>query len=134
MLSSSSSSSKASLLFKKKMAVTKPAKESSKSKSLNSVPKSLLLSSAVIQTPFVPPFLRPSKPNLVPVVPQNIIRELHGSIVSTADKFLNFLRQNSVFKNILSLSSEFQSFCNEVTDFIIYFFHYDTSFVINSNF
>ncbi|XWS17586.1 hypothetical protein CRYUN_Cryun33cG0079600 [Craigia yunnanensis] len=96
------------------MAITKPAKESSKSKSLNSVPKSLLLSSAFIQTPFVLPFLRPSKPNLVPVVPQNIIRDLHGSIVSTAEKFLNFLKQNPVFKNIFSLSSEFQSFCNEV--------------------
>ncbi|OMO86478.1 hypothetical protein COLO4_21143 [Corchorus olitorius] len=92
------------------MAVTEPTNESA-----NSVPKYLLLSSAFIQTPpFAPPFLRPSKPNLVPVVPQNIIRDLHDSIVSTADKFLNFLKQNPVFKNVLSLSSEFQSFCNEV--------------------
>ncbi|XVF35264.1 hypothetical protein REPUB_Repub18cG0130600 [Reevesia pubescens] len=96
------------------MAVTESAKQSLKSKSLYSIPKSLLLSSAFIQTTFAPPFLRPLKPNLVPVVPQNIVRDLHDSIVSTADKFLNFLKQNPVFKNILSLSSEFQSFCNEV--------------------
>lgn len=116
------------------MAVTETANESPKSKTLISVPKSLLLSSAFIQTSFASPFLRPSKLNLVHVVPQNIIRDFHDSIVSTADKFLNFLKQNPIFKNILSLPSEFQSFCNEVTDFIIYFFHYDTSFVINSNF
>ncbi|XVE53836.1 hypothetical protein DITRI_Ditri03aG0034000 [Diplodiscus trichospermus] len=97
------------------MAVTELAKESPKPKSLNSVPKSLLLSSALIQTPFAPPFLRPSsKPNLFSVVHQNIIRDLHCSIVSTAEKFFYFLKQNPVFKNFLSLSSEFQSFCNEV--------------------
>ncbi|XWS72379.1 hypothetical protein CRYUN_Cryun02cG0035200 [Craigia yunnanensis] len=96
------------------MAVTEAANENPKSKTLSSVPKSLLLSSAFIQTPFAPPFLRPSKLNLVPVVPQNIIRDLRDSIVSTADKFLSCLKQNSVFKNILYLSSEFQSFCNEV--------------------
>lgn len=96
------------------MAVTENSKDSFKSKTLILVPKSLLLSSAFIQTPFAPPFLRPSKPNLVPVVSQNIIRDLHDSIVSNADKFLNFIKQNPVFRNILSLSSEFQSFCNEV--------------------
>ncbi|GMI89369.1 hypothetical protein like AT5G21920 [Hibiscus trionum] len=98
-------------------AITELTKETPKSKSLNSVPRSLLLSSAFIQTPFAPPFSRPSsssKPNLVPFVPENVIRDLHRSIVSTADKLLNSLKQNPVFKNIISLSSEFQSFCNEV--------------------
>ncbi|XVF48755.1 hypothetical protein PTKIN_Ptkin03bG0214900 [Pterospermum kingtungense] len=97
------------------MAVAENTKENLKSKTLTSIPKSLLLSSAFIQTPFVPPFLRPSsKPNLVRVVPQNIIRDLHDSIVSPSDKFLNFLKQNPVFRNILSLSAEFQGFCNEI--------------------
>ncbi|KAE8718857.1 copper-transporting ATPase PAA2 [Hibiscus syriacus] len=98
------------------MAITELNKQPPKSKSLNPVTRSLLLSSAFIQTPFAPPFSRPSssKPNLVPFVPENVIRHLHHSIVSTADKFWNFLNQNPVFKNIISLSSEFQSFCNEV--------------------
>ncbi|XP_021277151.1 ylmG homolog protein 2, chloroplastic [Herrania umbratica] len=115
MLSSSSSSSSSC----KEMAVTEPAQESLKSKSPTSVPKSLLLSSAFFQKPFAPPFLRPTKPNLAPVVPQNIIRDLHDSVVSTADSFFNFLKQNPAFKNLLSLSSDFQSFCNEVTTFRI---------------
>ncbi|XP_022750049.1 ylmG homolog protein 2, chloroplastic-like [Durio zibethinus] len=96
------------------MAVAEAAKETPKPKSQNSVPKSLLLSSAFIQTPFAPPFSRPPKSNLLPLVPQTITRDLHGSIVSTAEKLLNFLKRNQVFKNILSLSSELQGFCNEV--------------------
>ncbi|XVE70838.1 hypothetical protein DITRI_Ditri10aG0102400 [Diplodiscus trichospermus] len=78
------------------------------------ISKSLFLASAFIRTPVAPAFLRPSKPNLVPVAPQNMIRDLHDSIVSAAYKFSNFLKQNPVFKNILALSSEFHSFCNEV--------------------
>ncbi|KAK8476276.1 hypothetical protein V6N13_113246 [Hibiscus sabdariffa] len=99
-------------------AITELTKETPNPKSLNSVPRSLVLSSAFIQTPFAPPFSRPSssspKPNLLPFVPENVIRDLHHSIVSTAYKFLNSLKQNPVFKSVISLSSEFQSFCNEV--------------------
>ncbi|KAE8712514.1 P-type ATPase of 2 isoform 1 [Hibiscus syriacus] len=55
------------------VAITELNKQTPRSKSLNSVPRSLLLSSAFIQTPLAPPFSRPSssKPNLVPFVPEN---------------------------------------------------------------
>ncbi|KAA3457944.1 ylmG-like protein 2, chloroplastic [Gossypium australe] len=113
-LSSFSSSLKAKLLsvtLQKEMAVTELTEQTPKAKSRNSFPTSLLLSSAIIQTPFAPPILKPSKPNLAP---ENLIRDLHHSIVSTANNFLNSLQQNPVFKNIISLSTEFQSFFNEV--------------------
>ncbi|MBA0756926.1 hypothetical protein Gotri_020060 [Gossypium trilobum] len=47
------------------MAVTELTEQTPKAKSLNSFPTSLLLSSAFIQTPFAPPILKPSKPNLL---------------------------------------------------------------------
>ncbi|KAK9273808.1 hypothetical protein L1049_018619 [Liquidambar formosana] len=74
----------------------------------------VLLSSAFLQTPFVSPFLRPSKPNLASVDVPHIVRDLHRSIVSTADRCLRFLHlltsENPFLKKISSLSSDFHNF------------------------
>lgn len=113
------------------MAVTELTEQTPKSKSLNSFPTSLLLSSAFIQTPLAPPILKPSKPNLVP---ENLIRDLHHSIVSTADNLLNSLQQNPVFKNIISLSTEFRSFFNEVTHFYHLSILFNYKFSLNTDF
>ncbi|TXG61788.1 hypothetical protein EZV62_013151 [Acer yangbiense] len=85
----------------------------------NFVPNCIILSSAFSQTPFVHPFLRPyMAKNLVPIVSSNIITDLQNSIKSTADKFSRFFHsfasQNPVLQKLLSLSSEYQSFCYQV--------------------
>ncbi|KAK3213254.1 hypothetical protein Dsin_017960 [Dipteronia sinensis] len=85
----------------------------------NFVPNCIILSSAFSQTPFVHPFLRPSvAKNMVPIVSSNIITDLQNSIKSTADKFSRFFNsfasQNPVLQKLLSLSSEYQSFCYQV--------------------
>ncbi|GLT75986.1 hypothetical protein SLA2020_476730 [Shorea laevis] len=100
------------------MVVSVNAAEKTRSEAFNLMKNSVVFSSAFSQTPFAPPFLRRLKRNSVPVVPQTVIRDLHNSIVSAADEFVrglhSFASQNPVFKKVLRLSSEFQSFCNEI--------------------
>ncbi|XP_050215857.1 ylmG homolog protein 2, chloroplastic [Mercurialis annua] len=74
----------------------------------------LLLSSWVSQNPFLtkPPFFKSNNHihNHLPS-PNCMIRELHSSITSTADKFLNhlhcFASQSPILKNLLSVYSDF---------------------------
>ncbi|GLT25636.1 hypothetical protein SLA2020_007540 [Shorea laevis] len=94
-----------------------PVTENTKCKTVNLLRNCVLLSSAFSQAQFAPPFSRPWKPIPAQVSHQAVIRNLHSSAVSAAEEFLkglnSFASQNPVFKKILSLSSEFQSFCHE---------------------
>ncbi|XP_044471057.1 ylmG homolog protein 2, chloroplastic [Mangifera indica] len=77
-----------------------------------SMPNSIILSSAFLQTPFAHPFFRPSLPK------PSIITHPHTLIISTADKFFAFIQslafQNPLIRKFHSLSSELHSFCHQV--------------------
>ncbi|OAY54160.1 ylmG homolog protein 2, chloroplastic [Manihot esculenta] len=76
------------------------------------VPSFVLLSSWIAQNPF----LRPLKPNLAS--PNRMIRELHLSFTSTAEKCSRFLHlfasENPILRRILSFSSDYSHHLTQI--------------------
>ncbi|XP_062160241.1 ylmG homolog protein 2, chloroplastic [Alnus glutinosa] len=86
-----------------------------------SVPNRVILSWAFTQTPFLRPSNSNSNSSPKPsnfVRPSMILRDLRSSVMSTADNCLGFLHlfasENPALKQVLSWSSQFQGFCQQI--------------------
>ncbi|KAI9106674.1 hypothetical protein K1719_022202 [Acacia pycnantha] len=83
------------------------------------VPDCLKPSWFTAQTPFALPSLRLPNSKFNTLVSRNLnLRELRGSMNSAVDKFFRLLHllacENPIVKKVLSLSSDFQSLCEQI--------------------
>lgn len=89
------------------------SRENSKATIPTFVPSCVLVSSWIAQNPF----LRTLKPNLASQ--NSVIRELHSSLTSTAEKCLRFLHlfasENPILKRIDTFSSDFSRHLTQAT-------------------